>query len=141
MGTTLTALNTGIGRFAYAVMIEGYPYVLTNGEPAGVFTAFDSSTLVGHSDVTGALGGLAVDWDGRVTNIALFVNGSPFANAGGSSLTNFKPARPHHCSHSFAYCLGMASTSACCAGCACNAACNQAGRLETACGVWFVCLP
>lgn len=62
MGTTLTALNTGITRVAYAVLIEGYGYAITDGEPGAVFSAFDTSTLVGH-DLTGVHGGLSVDWN------------------------------------------------------------------------------
>ena len=64
MGTTLTALNTGYADVTFAAMIEGFPYVLTSGDPAATFAAFTDASLNGVNDVTEAIGGLTVDWGG-----------------------------------------------------------------------------
>ena len=64
MGTTLTALNTGYADVTFAAMIEGFPYVLTSGDPDATFAAFDGSTVSGLNDIDDAIGGLTVDWGG-----------------------------------------------------------------------------
>jgi hypothetical protein len=64
MGTTLTALNTGYSAVTFVAMIEGFPYVLTSGDPDATFAAFDGSTVSGLNDIDDAIGGLTVDWGG-----------------------------------------------------------------------------
>lgn len=55
MGTTLTALQAGSTRIAWTVLIEGYKYILTDGDTAAAVAAHSGS------DHVGALGGLFVD--------------------------------------------------------------------------------
>lgn len=58
MGTTRDGLSTTNGlSFAWIVAIEGFPYLLTSGDPAAAVTAFSGT------DWTQALGGLFVDLD------------------------------------------------------------------------------
>ena len=64
MGTTLTALNTGYSAVTFVAVIEGFPYVLTSGDPDATFAAFDGSTVSGLNDIDDAIGGLTVDWGG-----------------------------------------------------------------------------
>ena len=64
MGTTLTALNTGYSAVTFVAMIEGFPYVLTSGNPDATFAAFDGSMVLGLNDIDDAIGGLTVDWGG-----------------------------------------------------------------------------
>jgi hypothetical protein len=65
MGTTLDALNAGYANVTYVAMIEGYDHLITSGDPFASFNAFDNSLIGAHNgDITGALGGLTVDWAG-----------------------------------------------------------------------------
>ncbi len=64
MGTTLTALNTGYSAVTFVAVIEGFPYVLTSGDPDATFAAFDGSSVLGLNDIDDAIGGLTVDWGG-----------------------------------------------------------------------------
>lgn len=64
-GTTLTAINTrsGVSLITTAV-IEGFPYVLTDGEPGTAILAYsEGATAAYYQDFTQAVGGLSVDWD------------------------------------------------------------------------------
>lgn len=61
MGTTLDALNAGSLTYRYVVAIEGYAFLLTNGDPGDLSPAWDGSAY----DVAGVrgLGGLFVELD------------------------------------------------------------------------------
>ncbi|HEY1813024.1 MAG TPA: hypothetical protein VGG74_11825 [Kofleriaceae bacterium] len=56
-GATIDALNAGSGAFKYVVAIEGYPYLLTDADPAKATLAWSST------DWTQALDGLFVNMD------------------------------------------------------------------------------
>lgn len=58
MSTTLDAMLAGSHATVYVVAIEGYPYLLTNGDPAAAVTAWAA-----HGDYVLALGGLTVQLD------------------------------------------------------------------------------
>ena len=58
MSTTLDAMLAGSYASVYVVAIEGYPYLLTNGDPAAAVTAWAA-----HGDYALALGGLTVELD------------------------------------------------------------------------------
>jgi len=58
MGTTLDAMLAGSHATVYVVAIEGYPYLLTNGDPDAAVIAWAA-----HGDYALALGGLTVELD------------------------------------------------------------------------------
>lgn len=67
MGTTYDAIfaNSGVPLQTTAV-IEGFNYILTDGDPALAYTAYDNSNDSSLSDFAGtgqAIGGLSVHWD------------------------------------------------------------------------------
>lgn len=62
--TALTALTTQPGvAVAFVVVIEGYGYALTDGDPTGVLSALTNG-LTGHQ-VADVFGGLSIEWDQR----------------------------------------------------------------------------
>lgn len=61
--TTLASLNSENIAVQVVVAVEGYSNLITDGDPALALTAFDASSLPGHTDYTGALGGLRCHWD------------------------------------------------------------------------------
>ena len=55
MGTTLTTLKTGHANFVTVVAIEGYPYLLTDGNAAAVATAWAGTDYADNTPLTGLL--------------------------------------------------------------------------------------
>lgn len=71
MASTLDDLLANAGaRIEFTAVIEGFPYVLTSGDPGAAVTAYaDSDDFSGYADFVDGVAGLSVMWNGdqRVT--------------------------------------------------------------------------